>query len=704
MVTTTANGVSRRAGAQERWTTGKILNLPVAAATAASVTGLLIIDGLLQPIAPFDVPLMKLVQGLDFPGLSTGIETLSLLTSSTGAIIVWAVTLLVLATARLWLAALAALTLPIGGILNQFIGEFVVQRTRPDGAEYDIARSLPNIDEASFPSGHVMGAVMLYGLFFFLATRLRNRALALTIQAASVAIIAGVGIARVWEGAHWPSDVLGAYSLGGLLLIGVIAVYLKIEAAVGDIPFIRAAAVEGPANLPKAHALTSTVFFHEDRVVKVYAPGFVPRAIYWLAFQAEFPYIRNRQALEAAVERRNLAAMLTEHWYGERRVALATGLEPVHGQPGLASERIVGAAPSNKPAAKQFLTTLRGHFETAGLPTWQIDPRQPRAVDNVLESADGTYMIVDLESGLVSPLASFKTWRRALRRGMAPLYDDVYFDITRAYVTGEADAMRAQHGDAWLAELEAQVTRAESAANAWHAGEPRIWSRIVKGFWTGFGVKTWPARVRARLAGSQEKALGWMADAVDTWQLEGRITLREGDELRAQMATPTFQAVLPHLGAHLVITVILRFPFGSLARMAWTIWGLGAASVKLLARRIDRRTWKQAWDMHHPLVILLSAIPGFGAFAYLAAKPVRSNRLLVRVALDAVLHKVPWRLYHRSGLRRLIVRPAQPQRGTVQEVAPARPLPNPTTIPMAQPARTAEQAVPPTVAAYAGWD
>jgi undecaprenyl-diphosphatase len=676
----------------------------VATATAVAVTGLLITDGLLHPIAPFDLPLMQLVQGIDFPGLSTGLAAVAQLTGSTGAIIAWALTLIILASARMWLAALAMFALPVGGVINHVIGEYVVQRTRPDGAEYDIARSLPHINEASFPSGHVMGAVMLYGLLFFVATRLRNRALALTIQTASVAILALVGFARVWEGAHWPSDVLSAYSLGGLILFGIIAVYMKIETAVGNIPFIRAAAVEGPAELRTAHALTSTVFFHEDRVVKVYAPGFVPRAIYWLAFQAEFPYIRNRQALDAAVERRNLAAMLTEYWFGTRRVALATGIEQVNGRPGLASEYIVGHAPSDKASAKAFLTELRGRFEQAGLPTWQIDPRQPRAVDNVLETGAGGYMIVDLESGLVSPLASLKTWRHALRRGMAPIYDDVYFDITRAYVAREASAMQAKLGDEWLADLATQLDRAETAANGWHASEPRIWSRLLTGLWSGFGITTWPARSRARLAGSQEKALGWMADAVDAWQLEGRITLREGDELRAQMATPSFQAVLPHLGAHLVITVFLRFPFGSIARMVWSAWGLGAASVRLLARRIDRHTWKQAWDMHHPIVILLSAIPGFGSFAYLAAKPVRSNRLLVRVTLDAVLYKVPWRLYQRSRTRRLIVRPVMATRHGAPETDTAILLPANTSISRVLPVVAAEQVVPPTTAAYAGWD
>ena len=57
------------------------------------------------------------------------------------------------------------------------------------------------------------------------------------------------------------------------------------------------------------------------------------------------------------------------------------------------------------------------------------------------------------------------------------------------------------------------------------------------------------------------------------------------------------------------------------------------------------------------LVALLSAVPGFGTFAYLAAKPVRSNRLLLRATADAALTKVPWRLYARTGLPRLIARP-----------------------------------------------
>lgn len=657
MVSTTFAGNVSGTTATKRYDSVGRLSFKTLALFFAMLTGVLLVDAMIQPIAPFDLWGIQLIQGIDLPYIETIMRPIDALTSSTGAIVSWAVVLVAFIAARKWLPALAVMTLPIGGLINEFIGEVLVGRTRPNGYE-ELARVVTDVEAASFPSGHVMGAVMLYGLIFFLAREIRNRPLALAVQSISMTIILTVGFARIWYGAHWPSDVLGAYALGGLLLVGILAVYQRLQVAVGDIPFIRAALVPHDESRPHAHALTSLVLFNGETVSKVYAPGFVPRALYWLSYQAEFPYIRNRVALEAAVERRNLAGQLTEYWFGTSRVARATSVDTINGRLALTAEFVDGHEPENRAAAKTFLRDLRGRFEEAGLPTWQIDPRQPRAVDNVLETASGEYMVVDLESGLVSPLASLKTWARAIRRGMVPLYDDVYFDVTRGYIERESASMRQAMGDEWLAQLRERVDQAESKMNEWHAGEPRIWSKIVGGVWNGYGFRTWRSRAQARVAGGQDKALGWMTASVETWLDEGRITGTEAAELRAQMATPMFQAVLPHLGAHLAITVVLRFPFGSIARMAWTGYALGAATVKLAARRIDRHAWKQAWDIHSPFVILLSAIPGFGAFAYLAAKPVRSSRLLMRVTLDSVMHKVPWKLYERSGMRRLIARRA----------------------------------------------
>ncbi|HYI14455.1 MAG TPA: phosphatase PAP2 family protein [Thermomicrobiales bacterium] len=598
------------------------------------------------PQAWLDVWTINRVQEFDAPYLHEAITAVSTLTSSTGAIALWAIALVAFTVSRKWLPALAMLVMPVGGVLNQVIGELIVGRTRPDGTV--VERTVPDIQAASFPSGHVMGAVMFYGLIFFLARKIENTVLRVSIQSFSVAIVTAVGFARIWEGAHWPSDVVGAYAWGGLFLVALFAAYNRIETVAGHLPFIHAGEIAHDEERRHTHALTSVVFFNDDTVSKVYNPGFLPRALYWLSFQAPFPYVANRRALEAAKERRNLAAMLTEYWYGESRVARVTGIDIVEGNLAVTSELVDGHEPANRAAAKHFLRDLRARFEQAGLPTWQIDPRQPRAVDNVLETADGSYMIVDLESGLVSPLASLKSWTRAIRRGHAPIFDTVYFDVTRDYVTSEAASIRAIKGDAWLVELEATLTDAEQSANAWYASEPRLWSKLID-------VRNWKPRAEKAVAGGQEKAMGWLTTSVDMWEAEGRISDAEAIRLRSEMETPQFQAVVPHLGAHVGISILLRFPLGSIARAGWSAVALLGATGRLMARRIDFATWKQAFSIHNPVVIALAAIPGFGAFAYLAAGPIRKNRLLMRLTVDAVMFKMPWRLYERTGMRRVMV-------------------------------------------------
>lgn len=261
---------------------------------------------------------------------------------------------------------------------------------------------------------------------------------------------------------------------------------------------IHARPIPHDESQPHAHALTSLVLFNHSTVSKIYTPGLMPRALYWLAFQAPFPYEANLKALNAAVLRRNLAGLLSEYWYGECRVARALRVDCIDGRYALTSELVDGGAPRDLHAARQFLLDLSDHFDEAGLPTWQVDPRQPRSFGNLLQRTDGAYVIIDLESGLVSPLASPRAWYRALRRARVPIFDDVYFDLTRAYVARESATMRRIFGEGWVNDLDETLDRAEDAARIWHASEPRIWSRLLRGIWGAVGLRPVGERRRDR--------------------------------------------------------------------------------------------------------------------------------------------------------------------------------------------------------------
>ncbi|MEV6113941.1 phosphatase PAP2 family protein [Streptomyces sp. NPDC052109] len=136
---------------------------------------------------------------------------------------------LVCAAAVLWLlwrhaawrtALWLAVTVAVAAVVQQSV-KSAVDRPRPvwpdpvDSARY-----------AAFPSGHAMTATVVCGLLLWLlhrfgVGRVRWRA---TVVAAVVSVV-GVGVTRVWLGVHWPSDVLGGWLFGALLVLLAVAAY-----------------------------------------------------------------------------------------------------------------------------------------------------------------------------------------------------------------------------------------------------------------------------------------------------------------------------------------------------------------------------------------------------------------------------------------------------------------------------------------------
>ena len=138
-------------------------------------------------------------------------------------------TALVFLAARRRSEAFALLLSTAGsGLLNRTI-KLLIARPRPAAPDVNVFREHAG---QSFPSGHVTFYVCYFGFLFFVAyallpKRTLARRLALTLTSVMVAL---VGLSRVYLGAHWPSDTIGAYFLGGLWLAFSLYMYRRWKA------------------------------------------------------------------------------------------------------------------------------------------------------------------------------------------------------------------------------------------------------------------------------------------------------------------------------------------------------------------------------------------------------------------------------------------------------------------------------------------
>jgi membrane-associated phospholipid phosphatase len=102
----------------------------------------------------------------------------------------------------------------------------VVDRPRPPVPRLDAAQPT-----SSFPSGHTMAAVALYGAFAVLAAeRWPGRAVHVAAVGVAVLVPSAVAFARMYRGMHYPTDVVGATLLSALwLLVSVHAVRIGVH-------------------------------------------------------------------------------------------------------------------------------------------------------------------------------------------------------------------------------------------------------------------------------------------------------------------------------------------------------------------------------------------------------------------------------------------------------------------------------------------
>lgn len=156
-----------------------------------------------------DRPLSEATRDLGFHGFFKTVTLLgspnTVAVASVGAaVVIW----------RRCRALAIALPVTVGvGIFTDVVLKLLVNRPRPP---------LPDVGTGltSFPSGHVIGAVVGFGLLVpavYLITG--SRAALRSTAIAGTAITAVVAVSRVALGAHWPTDIIASVVIGAALLL-----------------------------------------------------------------------------------------------------------------------------------------------------------------------------------------------------------------------------------------------------------------------------------------------------------------------------------------------------------------------------------------------------------------------------------------------------------------------------------------------------
>jgi len=173
-----------------------------------------------QDLLSFDKTIISFVQSFISDRLTKWVLKLTELGSARFiSIVLIIISFLLIRRKKYSLAIFIIATNGIGALLNKLLKWFF-KRERPD--------ILPVIMEKgfSFPSGHSMGSIIFYGSIAFITIYLVHSTWGKMVSCLVLSItILLIGVSRIYLGVHYPTDVVGGFSIGLAFLVLCILVY-----------------------------------------------------------------------------------------------------------------------------------------------------------------------------------------------------------------------------------------------------------------------------------------------------------------------------------------------------------------------------------------------------------------------------------------------------------------------------------------------
>jgi len=165
-----------------------------------------------------DLALLDQTHTLANPAATTFMQVITLPGSAPALALVVLVSAIILFLRHAWVEALGLIAASACAGLLDAILKLWFHRARPS-VEWALA-SEPTF---SFPSGHAMLSLVVYGMLLYLILRLSHSFLiGAAASLIALPLILAIGLSRVYLGVHYPSDILAGYLAGAIWLLAVI--------------------------------------------------------------------------------------------------------------------------------------------------------------------------------------------------------------------------------------------------------------------------------------------------------------------------------------------------------------------------------------------------------------------------------------------------------------------------------------------------